>query len=142
MSFSRQVELFAAPCSMFVFPVLHCLQSWLKLMSVDSVMPSTRLIFCPPPHQLLLLPSIFPSICVCLFILYDFLFIEKNQKLFFFLPFHLNSSRPIDFNIASAQPTLQMHQEDKRQQSELISILIKGTGIGSGGWKPKDSCIW
>ena len=36
-------------------------QSWLKLMSVESVMPSNHLILC---HLLLLLPSIFPSIRV------------------------------------------------------------------------------
>ena len=36
-------------------------QSLLKLMSIESVMPSNHLIFC---HPLLLLPSIFPSISV------------------------------------------------------------------------------
>ena len=36
-------------------------QSLLKLMSVESVMPSSHLILC---HPLLLLPSIFPSIRV------------------------------------------------------------------------------
>ena len=36
-------------------------RSWLKLMSVESVMPSNHLILC---HPLLLLPSIFPSIRV------------------------------------------------------------------------------
>ena len=36
-------------------------QSWLKLMSIESVMPSNHLIPC---HPLLLLPSIFPSIRV------------------------------------------------------------------------------
>ena len=36
-------------------------QSLLKLMSMDSVMPSNHLILC---HPLLLLPSIFPSIMV------------------------------------------------------------------------------
>ena len=36
-------------------------QSWLKLMSIESVMPSNHLILCYP---LLLLPSIFPSIRV------------------------------------------------------------------------------
>ena len=35
--------------------------SWLKLMSIESVMPSNHLILC---HPLLLLPSIFPSIRV------------------------------------------------------------------------------
>ena len=34
-------------------------QSWLKLMSIELVMPSNHLIFC---HPFLLLPSIFPSI--------------------------------------------------------------------------------
>ena len=34
-------------------------QSWLKLMSIESVMPSNHHILC---HPLLLLPSIFPSI--------------------------------------------------------------------------------
>ena len=36
-------------------------QSFLKLMSIDSVMPSNYLIFCCP---LLLLPSIFPRITI------------------------------------------------------------------------------
>ena len=36
-------------------------QSWLKLLSIESVMPSNHLILCRP---LLLLPSIFPSISV------------------------------------------------------------------------------
>ena len=36
-------------------------RSWLKLMSIELVMPSNHLIFCHPP---LLLPSIFPSIRV------------------------------------------------------------------------------
>ena len=37
-------------------------QSLLKLMSIESVMPSNHLILCRP---LLLLPSIFPSIRIC-----------------------------------------------------------------------------
>ena len=36
-------------------------QSLLKLMSIESVMPSNHLILC---HPLLLLPAIFPSIRV------------------------------------------------------------------------------
>ena len=43
------------------FPVLHYLPELLKLMSIESVMPSNPLILCHPP---LLLPSIFPSIRV------------------------------------------------------------------------------
>ena len=48
-------------CSTPGFPVHHQSQSLLKLMSVESVMPSNHLILCCP---LLLLPSIFPSIRV------------------------------------------------------------------------------
>ena len=43
------------------FPVHHHSQSLLKLMSIESVMPSNHLILCRP---LLLPPSIFPSIRV------------------------------------------------------------------------------
>ena len=43
------------------FPVLHCILSLLKLMSIELVMPSNHLVLCCP---LLLLPSIFPSIRV------------------------------------------------------------------------------
>ena len=46
-------------CSTSGLPVHHHSQSLLKLMSIESVMPSTHLILC---HPLLLLPSIFPSI--------------------------------------------------------------------------------
>ena len=48
-------------CSMPGFPVHHQLPELLKLMSIESVMPSNHLILC---HPLLLLPSIFPSIRV------------------------------------------------------------------------------
>ena len=46
-------------CSTLGFPVHHLLQSLLKLMSIESVMPSNHLILC---FLLLLPPSIFPSI--------------------------------------------------------------------------------
>ena len=46
-------------CSTPGFPVHHHSLSLLKLMSIESVMPSNHLILCRP---LLLLPSIFPSI--------------------------------------------------------------------------------
>ena len=46
-------------CSTPGFPVLHCLRSLLKLMFIESVMPSNHLVLCRP-H--LLLPSVFPSI--------------------------------------------------------------------------------
>ena len=48
-------------CSMSGFPVLHYLQSLLKLMFTELVMPPNHLILC---RLLLLLPSIFPSIRV------------------------------------------------------------------------------
>ena len=48
-------------CSMPGLPVHHQLWSLLKLMSIESVMPSNHLILCCP---LLLLPSIMPSIRV------------------------------------------------------------------------------
>ena len=48
-------------CSMSGFLSITNSQSLLKLLSVDSVMPSNHLILC---HPLLLLPSVFPSIRV------------------------------------------------------------------------------
>ena len=45
-------------CSMPGFPVHHQLWSLLKLMSINSMIPSNHLILC---HPLLLLPSVFPS---------------------------------------------------------------------------------
>ena len=48
-------------CSTPGLPVLHYLWRLLKLMSIDSVMPSNCLILC---RLLLLLPSVFPSIGV------------------------------------------------------------------------------
>ena len=48
-------------CSMPGFPVFTISQNLLKLMSIESVMPSNQLILC---HPLLLLPSILPSIRV------------------------------------------------------------------------------
>ena len=57
------VQLFVTP---WIAACQGCLsftisQSMLKLMSIDSVMPSDHLVLC---HPLLLLPSVFPSIRV------------------------------------------------------------------------------
>ena len=52
------VQLFATPWTSLS---ITNSQSLLKLMSIESVMPSNHLILC---HTLLLLPSIFPSIWV------------------------------------------------------------------------------
>ena len=46
-------------CSTPGFPIPHYFLSLLKLMSIESVMPSNHFILC---HPLLLLPSIFSSI--------------------------------------------------------------------------------
>ena len=61
-SLSR-VRLFATPWTVARHASLSITKSrsLLKLMSIDSVMPSSHLILC---HPLLLLPSIFPSIRV------------------------------------------------------------------------------
>ena len=48
-------------CSMLGFPVLHQFSELVKLMSLESVIPSNHLILC---HPFLLLPSVFPSIRV------------------------------------------------------------------------------
>ena len=55
------VQLFMTPmdCSTSGLPVHYQLLDLLKLMFIESVMPSNHLILC---HPLLLLPSIFPSI--------------------------------------------------------------------------------
>ena len=57
------VELFATPWTSARQAFLSIINSWglLKLMSIESVMPSSHLILCCP---LLLPPSIFPSIRV------------------------------------------------------------------------------
>ena len=57
------VQLFATPWTAARQACLSITNSWslLKLMSIESVMPSSHLILCRP---LLLLPSIFPSIRV------------------------------------------------------------------------------
>ena len=59
------VRLFATPWTVARQASLSITNSWssLKLMSVESVMPSSHLVLC---HPLLLLPSIFPSIRVFL----------------------------------------------------------------------------
>ena len=59
----RYVRLFATPWTTAHQASLSLTIFWslLKLMSIESVMPSNHLILC---HPLLLLPSIFPSIRV------------------------------------------------------------------------------
>ena len=61
VQFSCSVVSDRLDCSTPGLPVHHQLLSPLKLMSIESVMPSSHLILCPP---LLLPPSILPSIRV------------------------------------------------------------------------------
>ena len=58
-----RVRLFAIPWTAAHQASLSITNSWslLKLMPIESIMPSNHLILC---HPLLLLPSIFPSIRV------------------------------------------------------------------------------
>ena len=57
------VQLFVTPWNAALQAFLFITNSWslLKLMSIDSVIPSNHLILC---HTLLLLPSVLPSIRV------------------------------------------------------------------------------
>ena len=48
-------------CSKPGLPVMTSTRSLLKLMSIESVLPSNNLVLC---HPLLILPSIFPSISI------------------------------------------------------------------------------
>ena len=59
------VQLFATPWTAACQAALSFTisRSLLKLMSIESVMPSTHLVLC---HPLLVLPSIFPSISILL----------------------------------------------------------------------------
>ena len=59
----RLVQLFVTPWTGTCQASLFFTISWslLKLMSIESVMPSNHLVIC---HPLLLLPSMFPSITV------------------------------------------------------------------------------
>ena len=85
-SLSR-VRLFVIPWTAARQASLSIANSWslLKLMSIESVMPSDHLILC---HPLLLLPSIFPSIRVfsnepCL--LENIIWIDEAQLLISFI---------------------------------------------------------
>ena len=63
VQFLSRVRVFATPWTAVHQASLSITNSWslLKLMSIESVMPSNHLILC---HPLLLQPSIFPSIRV------------------------------------------------------------------------------
>ena len=70
-------------------PVHHQLPDLLKLMSIESVMPSNHLILCRP---LLLPPSIFPSIRVFSFFFFFNFFYFFFLNFLFFLNFKIFNS--------------------------------------------------
>ena len=91
-------------CSTPSFPVHH--QSFLKLMSIEPVMPSISLILCRP---LLLLPSIFPRIRV-------------------FLVSHFFTSGGQSIGVLASASVLSMNIQDKLplELTGLISLQSKG----------------
>ena len=82
------VRLFATPRTAAHQASLSITDSWslLKLMSIESVMPSNHLILCRP---LLLLPSVFPSIRVF-----------SNESIFFFFCIRWPEYWSFSFNIS------------------------------------------
>ena len=113
-------------CSTPGFPVLTNSQSLLKLMSIESVMPSNHLILCHP----LLLPSVFPSIRVftnesVLHIrwpkyAYD-LFISLNVKLISIEKRAINKYRQ---NIYFLQSKALMHYEISALKKAFQAVLV------------------
>ena len=63
-------------------------QGLVKLMSIDSVMPSKHLILCHP----LLLPSVFPIIRVLFLLLLLFVFFPKSQ-------FFVSGAKVLEFQL-------------------------------------------
>ena len=104
-SVAQCVQLFVTPWTAPHQASLSIMSSWslLKLMSIESVMPSTPLILCGP---LLLLPSIFPSIGV---LSSDSVLCIRWPKYWSF-SFNISPSNEISF----------------RNQTGLISLPSKG----------------
>ena len=102
------IQLFVTPCTVARQASLSftIFQSLLKLMSIESVMPSNHLIFCCP---LLLLPSIFPSIRVF-----------SNES-----ALHIRWSK---FGASASVSVLPMNTQDwfPLGWTGLISLLFKG----------------
>ena len=119
-------------CSTSGFPIHHNSQSLLKLMSIESVMPSNHLILC---HPLFPLPSIFPSIRV---------FSNKSvlcirQPKYWSFSFSISPSNEysglisfrIDwFDLLAVQETLKsllQHHSSKSINSSVLSFLYSPT---------------
>ena len=116
-------------CSMSGLSVHHQLLILLKLMSIESVMPSNHLILC---HPLLLLPSVFPSIRV--FSNESVLRIKRPKYWGFSFNINLSnecsgliSFRIDSFELLSVQRTLKsllQHHSSKLNYSALSYIYI------------------
>ena len=115
--------------------------SWLKLMSMESVMPSNHLSFC---HLLIPLPSIFPSIRVCsnklILVIkwpkywrFSFSIIPSNVYVRFI------SFRIDWFNLLAVRGTLKsllQHYSSKALNSSVLSLLYGPTLTSVHGyWK-------
>lgn len=75
---------------------------------------------------------------------------SSSSRAFSFSALSLNSPYPIDLSTALASPhpippskcpNTGMHEIDKREQRELISILIKEKGMVRGGWAWRARCL-
>ena len=120
-------------CTMPGLPVHHELWSLLKLISIESVMPSNHLILCRP---LLLLPSIFPSIRVfsnesVLCIRWPkYWFQHQSFQTIFRVEAQIyQKERPV-------QPLVWQRQRTTRRRmcgrgSRLCSVQLTGMGTGS-----------
>ena len=125
------VQLFVTPCTAAYQASLSFTNSWslLKLMSIESVMPSSHLFLC---HPFLLLPSIFPSIRV--FSKESVLHIRWPKYWSFSFNISPSNSGPISFRMdwldllavqgtQESSPTLQF----KSINSSVISFLYGPT---------------
>ena len=105
------IHLFVTPWTAVRQSSLSFIISWslLKLMSIESVMPSNPLILCQP---LLLLPSIFPSISVF-----------SNE-----LALHIRRPKYWSFSFSlSISPPMNIYGWFLLGLTGLISLLSKGT---------------
>ena len=106
------VRLFATPWTAACQAFLSITSSWslLKLMSIESVMPSNHLILCCP--LLLLLSSIFPSIRLLL----SQLFASGGQSI----------------GVSASASVLPMNIQDRFPENRLVVAKL-GEGVVVGG---------
>ena len=124
--FSRSVMFDSAtPWTAACQASLSFTNSWslLKLMSIESVMPSNHLIFC---HPLLLLPSIFPSIMV--FSVNQF-FSSAGQSIgasasASVLPMNIQDWFPIWFDLLTVQGTLKSLLQHHTSKASILRLSL------------------